>query len=64
LLVQTFSDVQTPQEGHLKTSKFLASFNFERLLFIERNLNIKVINNNMIINVKILPSENIIIQTF
>ena len=64
LLVQIFSEVHTPQEGHLETSKFLESFTFEGFRFFERILNMKVIANNMIINVKILPIENIIVQTF
>ena len=64
LLVQIFSEVHTPQEGHLETSKFLGSSTLEGFRFFERILNMKVIANNMIINVKILPIENIIVQTF
>jgi len=62
--VQIFSEVHTPQEGHLETSKFLGSFILEGFRFFERILNMKVIVNNIIISVKILPIENIIIQTF
>jgi len=36
----------------------------EDFCFFERILNMKVIANNIIINVKILPIENIIVQTF
>ena len=64
LLLQVFSEDHTPQEGHLETSKFLGSFTLEVFRFFEKILNIKVIANNIIINVKILPIENIIVQTF
>ena len=64
LLVQIVSEVHTPQEGHLETSKFLGSITLGDFRFFERILNMKVIANNIIINVKILPIENIIVQTF
>ena len=64
LLVQIFSEVHTPQEGHLETSKFLGSITLGDFRFFERILNMKVIANNITINVKILPIENIIVQTF
>ena len=64
LLVQIVSEVHTPQEGHLETSKFLGSITLGDFRFFERILNMKLIANNIIINVKILPIENIIVQTF